>query len=324
MPEREKTIRNVSLDEIEALRQKNAVDSFPQVDDIAVNASDDKTPKKVKKVIMDTVEFKPSSSVFEPNGEPVKLPSRNFFIKENLTSDFEIYVKRMGSVEEAIFYNLINQRDPQAINEAIDKVIDNCIKTNIRAEDLAIIDKFTVFCKILDMTYGPIDVNLSCPICNTPQPIRVNLVKDLTVKYLPANFEYPRKIHLTTYDKKKFNLDWYVNALNLGQANKVLVNEANVDAMLMVTDRIEGTFINGNGETVSPHEEDYGEILRNLNDADRETYRNYMKEFGEYGTNFELKNKHCIQKGCIANTEKQPLELPPEQLFMRIIRINNV
>lgn len=321
MGDKEKVLRNVSLDEIEALRKKDAVDAMQDsVDAISDTSS---VPKKVKKIIDGEIEFKPASSVFEPKGEPVKLPSRNLFIKENLTANFEIYVKRMGSVEESMFYNLLNTQDPQIINETIDNVIDNCIKTNISAYDLCLIDKFTVFLKILDLTYGPIDVKLTCPICNTTHELKINLVNDLVTKYLPNKFEYPRKIHLTTYDRNKFNLDWYVNYLTIGQSNKVLIKESNVDAMVLITDRIEGKFLNDKGEETTPTPNDHPEILRYLNEDDRETYRNYMQEIGGYGTNFELKNIHCPQKGCIANTEKQPVVLPPEQIFMRIIRINN-
>lgn len=322
MGDKEKVLRNVSLDEIEALRKKDAVDAMQDIS--STSTETDNTPKKAKKAVEGAIEFKTASSVFEPKGEPVKLPSRNLFVKENLTANFEIYVKRMGSVEEAIFYNLMNTRDPQAINEAIDKVIDNCIKTKISAYDLCLIDKFTVFLKILHLTYGSIDVKLTCPDCNTAYEMNIDMVKDLVTKYLPDKFEYPRKIHLTTYDDKKFNLNWYVNYLTIGQANTVLIGEANIDSMLLATDRIEGKFINSNGEEASPTQDDYAEILRYLNDEDRETYRAFMQEIGDYGTNFEIKNKFCPQKGCIANTEKKPIVLPPEQIFMRIIRINNV
>lgn len=322
--QKHKVIKNASLEEIEKLKKQMAVEATQAPNTTSIHTTTT-TSQNIHTTTTtethNTVKLKPAQSIFEPKPVPIKLPSRNLVVTHDLTENHEIYIKRMSSVEEGLLYNIVGISDTTQINQTLDRIIDNCIKSQISVYELSLIDKLTVLMNIFYLTYGEFNVDIECKECRKKHAYTINLRDDLLTTYVPDDIEYPHKIHLTTYDEYGFNLDWYITYFTIEQANDILTQNT-IDLMLLITHSITGTYINDKGEKAQPTPDLYKDILYNLNDIDRNAYREFLNKFGEYGTQFILPKHYCRTIGCIANINKKPLELPYEQIFMHIFNIS--
>lgn len=307
-----KVIRNASLAELDSLKKRNAIPAVPKhLQEETINKTTTESVLTSKK---------PNKSVFEPKAYPVKLPSRDFFInKEFLSDNYEILVRRMGSLEESLFFNMMTTDDPKVVNSTIDSVIDNCIKTNISVYDLSLIDKFTVFFKILDLTYGKFDIKVKCPECKLERNLEISLVDDLFTKYLPDNYQYPKIIKLKDVPSD-FKINWYLRYMSIKQAQDFLASSS-VDVMLELTEKIEGEFIDEDGQKAQVSKENYKDIVEFLGDTDRDEYKDFMNDFGSYGTEFKIKKYHCENRACDNFVNQVPFEFPIDQIFERIFNL---
>lgn len=308
-----RVIRNPSLEEIEQLKRSKATDGLT-ADEMAekIEEAQPQTKQKTKAAV--TGDLKPKSSVFEPDPKPMKLVSGNKFIS---VPNNEIYVRRMGAAEESLFYQLLANNNIKAINTTMDAVIASCVKSNINVYDLSLIDKLPIFFKILDLTYGPIDVVFTCDECLTEYHFSVDLVKDLKTKYLPASMILPHKIRLTSFPGAK--IDWYVLYPTIQQSSDYM-DATSIETLKMVTVRFEGT-VNENGVDREVTEDDYQEIINNLNETDLEAFSKFENEFGSYSVDLDMKIKLCTNKSCTLNNKEVAKELPIESIFDRIIRL---
>lgn len=303
----EKIVRNATLDDIEKLKSKNVVEGIPA-----------SKVEKIDENINSPAMLKPKKSSFEPDPHPVKLPSGNKVVKRNLTDKNEIYVKRMGSIEENIFMKLLaSDGSPKVLNSTIDSVIDNCIKTNINVAELSLIDKFAVFLKIIHLTYGNMKFTLTCNECKNEYKVNINIDEDLKVKYINKNFEYPFPIKIESF--KDCNLMWYVKYPTIRQAHLLIAGEVSDDAMILLTDKIEGTATKEDGGVREVTKEDYEDILTNIDVDDRKKFKDFIKEFGSYGVDMTLSKDFCTNDECKLCNKKQDIDMPIDQIFSKII-----
>lgn len=306
-----RVIRNPSLEEIEQLKRSKATDGMT-ADEMAEKIEETQPKQKTKTVTIGGL--KPKSSIFEPDPKSMKLVSGNKFIS---VPNNEIYVRRMGAAEESLFYQLLSNNNIKAINTTMDAVIASCVKSDINVYDLSLIDKLPIFFKILDLTYGPIDVTLMCDECGSEYNFSVDLVKDLKTRYLPASMTLPHKIHLTSFPGAK--IDWYVLYPTIQQSSDYM-DATSIETLKMVTVKFEGT-ITDNGEEREITEEDYAEIINNLNENDLKAFAKFENEFGSYSVDLDMKVKLCTNKSCTLHGKEVTKELPIESIFDRIIRL---
>lgn len=305
-------IRNPSLEEIEQLKRSKTTDGLTTEEMTEKIEQTQPQPKQKSKAVETTL--KPKSSIFEPDSKPMKLVSGNKFIS---VPNNEIFVRRMGAAEESLFYQLLTNNNVQAINATMDTVIANCVKSDINIFDLGLNDKLAIFFKILDLTYGPIDVTFMCDECGVSYPFAINLVKDLKTKYLPASIVLPHKIHLTSFPGAK--IDWYVTYPTIKQSSDYM-NASSIETLKLVTVKFEGT-INENGETREIVESDYQEIINNLNEDDLKAFSKFEEDFGSYSVDLNVTMKLCTSKSCLAYGKEVTKELPIESVFDRIVRL---
>ncbi len=307
---KKRIIRNASLEEIEKLRMQESV---PGKTESAVKSE---APKKEEK--SDSI-FKDKKSPFEPEPVPMRLPSGNIFVKNNLTPKNEIYVRRMGAVEENMFYKLLGATEMKIVNATIDAVMDNCIRSKIDVYDLALIDKLPIFFKIIKLTYGVIEIKQLCKSCGVEHIFKFDPVDDLTITYVPDGVEYPKKIELTSFPNAK--IDWYVLYPTIRQTGKFFDSDM-VDVMRMLTESFEGTIIE-NGKEREINREDYENILVNMNDDDRQQYRDFLNDFGSYGVQLTSSKPFCKVKECDMYEKQQEFDIPIEMIFARIIQLQS-
>jgi len=319
-------IYDSTLEDFEKLKEQKAVEGKTRSEAIeeekeVLKEEKKKTPrkngKKEKKDLDDIL--KPASSMFEPDPEPVKLPSGDLFVSENLTEKNEVYVRRMSSIEENMFYELIGIDNPKAINNTIDRVIENCTRSDIDIYELSLIDKFSLFFKILDMTYGDVTVEETCEKCDNVYSFDVSLVKDTNTTYVPKNYEYPKKIKLTSFKDKNANITWYLKYPTILQTNDFF-GASILEAQKLITDKIEGTIV-FNGTEIKITEEHYEDILKSLNEKDKDAYRDFLNEFGSYWTSVIIEKPFCENKSCDLYNKPQKFEVPLEKIFEKIIKL---
>lgn len=307
---KKRIIRNASLEEIEKLK---AQESAQGKTESMVKA------EAPKAAVKDEGITKPKKNPFEPDPTPMRLPSGNIFIKENLTPKNEIYVRRMGAVEENMFFKLLGATEMKIVNATIDAVMDNCIRSKVDVYDLALIDKLPIFFKIIQLTYGPIEIKQRCQKCEVEHSFTFDPVDDLKISYVPLDYEYPKRIELTSFPKAK--IDWYVMYPTIRQTGKFFDSDM-VDVMRMLTDRFEGTIID-DGKEREITKDDYEAILTNMNDDDRQKYRDFLNDFGSYGVQLSVSQPFCKSKECDLYEKPQEFDIPIEMIFARIIQLQS-
>jgi len=303
-------IRNATLEDIEALKKKESVPAMTE----AELKETQKTPEESQEPSL-----KPKTTRFEPDSVPVKLPSGKFAVQKYLTPNNEIMVRRMTAVEENMFYQLLGGADMKAINATIDLIMENCIKTNISTFELSLIDKLPVFFKILQLTYGNMVLDIECEKCKQKFPVPIDLVSDCKVLYVPDNYEYPKRITLETYPNSV--IDWYVTYPTIKQSGKFFDADI-IDVRRMLTHHIEG-FITEDGKEKPITKEDYEAIVTNINQNDKNKYHDFLNEFGSFGTDLSISKSICDDKDCEMYGRKQNMTLPVEDVFVKIIQLQN-
>jgi hypothetical protein len=278
-------------------------------------------PDKPTKIFPDDEEIlKPKSSIFEPDPVPVKLPSGSLAVdKKFLTNNNEIFVRRMTSLEENIVLKLAGVSEVGVINQSIDSIIKSCVKTNIDADDLLLIDKFAVFFKIISITYGKIQTTLQCPSCDKVyENYKIDVYNDFSVKYVPDEYQYPRQIKLESYNDCE--LIWHVVYPTLGDTKQMFVDQ-NIDdnAQMYVTEKIEGWYTDPSGNKVEVKPSDYKALITNLEKQDKKKYKEFMDEFSAFGFQMTTFIPFCTDKKCSLRNVEQEVSVPVEDIFSLII-----
>jgi len=300
---KEETIRNPSQKELDAL----ADGGIKKVQAIPVSELD------LEKVDEDTL--KPIDN-YEPNPVAFKLPSGKTTVRRKyLTDKNEVFIRRMGTSEEAMFKNFMNKD----FLSAIEPQLDACLKTNIKVEELSFIDKIPMYIFLLAITYGKdFTVKCECQMCRKEYDVDIDLEKDAIkkFKYIPDGFEYPKKIQLESYGG---DIVAHTYFQTIGENNLISDKGTIYDQMLTLMKRIEGTDKNDN----KVKEDDRENIIKFLSEADRKKFREWIAEFGEYGTDLMIKKKVCKNESCEFKNKEVELMLPVIDILMKLIdRIN--
>ena len=313
-PKKKLVIKNPSLEEIEAMRHSSSTQAVTE-EEMKTKIEKENPPQLAQKIVKnDNNLLKPKTSAFEPDSYPFTLISGNKFV--NVQGNI-IHIRRMGAAEESMFYQLLSHNNMRAINNTIDAVICNCVKTNIDTYDLSLNDKLPIFFKIIDLTYGPIELEMICDECGKASSVKVDLVKDLKTLYLPISMNYPAKIKLTSFPEA--NIYWYIGVPTIKQSSDYF-DETVINVLKMLTIKFEGT-IKDNGVNRDVTEHDYMDIITNLNETDIDAFKNFQNDFGQYSTSLDFNTKLCTNKSCTFVGREVQKQLPIESIFERIVRI---
>lgn len=298
--QKEKKIRNPSMQEIDLLENGKSkdVEAVPVIS-LQKEDYDEDIHKEINE--------------FEPQPVYFRLPSgRTTVRKKYLTDKNEILVRRFTTIEESMFKNF----GSQSFLLAIEAQMESCIKTNIPLQELSFIDKIPLYIFILAMTYGKdFKIPCECEMCKREFNVDIDLQKDLldNLKYVPDDFEYPKKIKLVSYGG---DMTAHYNFQNIGQNNLITEKGTILDQMLILTKRITGT--DENGKTITDAQRE--NLVKFLNDEDRKNFRNWIMEFGEFGTDLMVSKKVCANSACEAYNKEVKILFPFASVMVDLIQ----
>lgn len=327
-----KIVRNPSAEEIKKNIEAKAVKAT-QIEDESELVTSQISSKETNKK-SDFKKYKPQKSVFENKGFKFRLPSGNTTIpKEYLDDDEYIIVKPMTTSEEDmilnIVYNIIRSSerdlsDSIAIEiirtffNIMDKIIDRCLKTNISVYEISILDKLLLFVFILAISYGEDhEFEIDCPYCGHKQKVSIKIFSDIAKTYYnddPIDYPFIQKLN-------DIEGEIYVTYIFPKIGNKILEQSEKEFKDSLGELIIDITGVDANGEEIKYSKEKVKELIQFISPNDRKLIQDRMKEFGtKYGTDFNIPDKFiCIQSECGSAGKSQSINLPLEQMFIKIV-----
>ena len=147
MSQQEQTLRNPSQQEIEALLNKNNIPKAQIIKDSEISK-----PIEYKSGVENTssIPMKPQDD-FEPDPLPFKLPSGKKVIHSKyLTENNEIFVRKLSLKEEGFFAEISSGKD---FYSGMNRILRECIKTDIHENTLSAIDKIPLIIFILAISF---------------------------------------------------------------------------------------------------------------------------------------------------------------------------
>lgn len=306
----EKTIRNPSEEEIKKLKEDKATKAQP-VHTKKIVVGETAAPVKSK---IESEDLKPVSSAFEPKPVKFKLPSGKLICPSSY-----IWVRRMTTVEEGYFHALfskiikLKETDNGEFLRTLDKILENCVKSNIDVRGLSLIDQIPLFIFILGLTYGKKHkLNFKCETCGETFEHEIDL-DQIKYDYVPNDFEYPRKIILSSsFD---FEVILYLTYPLIGDDFLWNIEDADdnsaINRFLTMIQKAEGTKPDGS----SIEESDYIEIAKNLHPDDKEQIRNFVEDFRKYGSDLQIDLKICRKNKCADFGKTKTVQVTLKDLF---------
>ena len=123
----------------------------------------------------------------EPQSQIVELPSRSKFY----SSIQEVVVTPLTFAEEE---KILNSKGKGL--DVINLILDKCV-TGINLSELLQIDKLFLLMKVREVSYGTeYKFDIACPSCGDKITTKLDIAKDLNVKYVTDDFEDPRTVKL--------------------------------------------------------------------------------------------------------------------------------
>ena len=297
--------RNPTREEVEALREKKGVEARP------VSKITHVTPNKDN--MIGEVTLKPKKSNWEPDPYPFKLPSLNKVIKENLTEECEIFIRRIGTADENIYKELIKQEDRGVLGffEMIDKFLFSCVKSNIDVDDLAYPDKMAAFLFLLKISYGnDHDLEIMCPACFKKTKQKISIEDDVAIKYFDDEISNPTRIEMNSFGTP---YAFWFKLFTIGEERFFMRDDVLLeDQMARVIIRIDGQ--KEDGSLID--KKDYVEMCSNLNLEDRKKFRKFIANYTSYGTDLNISNFKCMNKECTKHKEDQRVILPFDKILV--------
>ena len=322
-----KVIRNPSPDDLEKVKINSSIPGEPdetKLSDKKATVSTDVNLKEYEEKEDDTNSdnpLKPKISKFEPKSVPHKLVMNreNYEEIKHIDEKNQIWIRRMTAVEEDFFYSIMDKLNINNFFEAINKTLTNCVRSNINIYKLNIVEKLALFIHIHALTYGQKQTfKFDCIGCDKEYEVEIDLLKDVKINYMPKSFKFPIKIKLETYDNP---IDLYLKYPAI-EIENLYLDESKKDwlsKLRILIDKIEG--LTPDGEPVT--EDDYDEIIINLDKKDIKTLTKKMEEISSFGVDLkDIEIKLCKDKGCELWNKKQFVTLPFEQLFFNMIKSN--
>ena len=318
-------IKNISPDDLEKLSKVSQKDEKFLPKENLVKQEDIIQESIEESVIVETEDeeiiLKPKKSYFEPDPVPYKLISKNYFIKNNLTKNAEIFVRPWNTEDEMRISRINTTED---FNKICNEIFNSCVKSDIDIYEMALVDKLPLFIFILVITYGntvSVKKLMDCEICeNDPEvDVTVDLLKDLEYKYLPDNIEYPFTMKLTSYPKDDISIKYVYPSL---KHEKFFLDSGAtdnlIDSLRHIIIEMKGKKANGKDVTKN----DLGDIIKYLNAEDKTKIRKNIADISSYGINLETDKYHCSKENCIYNKERKKIFLTFEKilasLFLRL------
>lgn len=317
-------IKNISPDELEKLSKTSQTDEKYLPKENLVKPTFE--TKNEEKVFIQTddeeIVLKPKKSYFEPDPEPYKLISGKHFIKKNLTSNNEIFVRPWNTEDELKISRIAGVDD---FNRVCNEIFMSCIKTDIDIYDLSLVDKLPLFIFILVITYGSevsVKKMMECEVCENDDNITVtvDLLKDLEYKYIPEDIEYPFTVKLTSYPKDDITIRYVYPSL---KHEKFFTDSGNksdnfFDSLRHIIIEFKGK--KANGKEITKNE--LNDVIKYLNAEDKLKIRKSINDMSTYGINLETERYHCSKENCVYNKERKKIYLNFEgilsSLFMKL------
>ena len=287
-------IKNISPEEFEQLSKKK----IEIQDTVEVFKDEIKKPSKVN--FLEGVKLKEKTSIFEP--EPVKYPliTQNNIVKNNLTENCEIFVRRMSGEEDIYLQNIFYTDDVYKITENMTKIIEGCIKSDIDVKSLPIIEKIPLFLFILSISLesgfdaAPIP---GCSTCDENTKVILD-ISDFPLKRMKkSDPEFPKKIKLTTYDNSEIYM--LITLPKIGSENLFIKlskdKKEYIEKLLQLIEDIYGKKQDG----TDVRKDEWVSILNFLNLKDKETIKNIQEDIdNNYGINTKIVIKNCSNSNC--------------------------
>ncbi len=279
----EQTLRNPSQQEIEALLNKNNIPKAQIIKDSEISK-----PIEYKSGVENTssIPMKPQDD-FEPDPLPFKLPSGKKVIHSKyLTENNEIFVRKLSLKEEGFFAEISSGKD---FYSGMNRILRECIKTDINENTLSAIDKIPLIIFILAISYGStynIGPIKNCKTCTDSNEVFLNLLEDIEILYVPDSIEYPLSfrlnfpgadINISINYPRVMNEDLIFDSNNVFQQIKSLVIS------------IEG--IKKDGKKVEL--KDYDSIVTYLSQNDKDTIMDFLLQFSKYGLQTKTNKFRC-------------------------------
>jgi len=308
-------IRNPTQEELEQIQKKK----------LNTNVFKEEAPKQnqqTQSTAYGSVKMKPKASAFEPDPEPYRLITTNNIIKDNLTENHEIFVRRMSGKEDAILTNF-GEASGEKILEGITQIIMNCTKTEMDLRQLPLNEKIPLFIFILAISLGknfdaaPLK---DCSTCDSTTNVVISIVDDFKTKYMEPNSpDYPASIALTSYPNAK--LEATLELPKLGAENTFLKQGTSLtdylDKMIQVIKEVNGT--DSNGKKVTDRE--IPDIITYLNGEDKEKISKILNSWTEdYGVIYKTKITTCNNPNCCMKNKEYSFD-PYEIIKTYVTRV---
>lgn len=303
-------VRNPSPEDLDKLKNEHDVVAESSVPNKVIDNN-----KIVNLRDLDSLPVK-TDSIFSPEKHKYKLilPRNYYKDLQHINEDNTILIRRMTAIEEGFFYDMLKEQkiDLLIFFDVINKALSECVRTNIDFYKLNIIEKVPLFIKILSLTYGNThEFKFKCNECGNKYQVSINLDEDLDVIYAEQETEIPFKIKLETY--KAFDVFLYVSTPIMKHETSYL-NSSNswFEKLKLLTYKIEGVI---NNKVIT--EDDYDEILSNLNSTDIKKIKEINQKFTvEYGMNLsDINIQLCNNMDCSLYKKTQQLALPLDVIF---------
>lgn len=253
---------------------------------------------------------------FEPKPEYFRLPSGLLEIDQKyLSDDLKIPIRRIGTEEEAKFKVF----DELGFLKGIEEQLNSCIKVNLPIGEFSYIDKISMYIFLLKISYGKIyNIKPTCEDCGIQSSSIIDLEKDFETKYVIDGYEYPHPIKIDSYGgdiTARFRFPKIKEGgLIEGEEGTDIFKQMNV---LLVD--ITGT--DGDGNIIS--EDDYDDIIKHLNNEDRNKFRKFISDFGEFGSDLIYRKKICKNKKCDSYNTEIELPFPIDLILLSIMQKAN-
>ena len=267
------TLRNPSEQEIQALIKK---DYIPKAEIIKDNEINKKEKEKETPSFNSNIPMKPFDD-FEPEPLKFKLPSgRSVVNQKYLTEDNEIFVRKLSLKEEGFFGESASGTKFYA---GLNRILRECIKTDINENTLSSIDKIPLVIFILAISYGelynigPIE---GCKTCTKSNKVMLNLLEDIEINYVPQTFSYPLKIRLN-FEGADINLTMhYPRIMN----EEIVFDSSNIfEQIKSLIISIDGIKKNGKKVEIS----DYDSIITYLSKIDKDKIMDFLYNYSQFG-----------------------------------------
>ncbi len=283
-------LRNPTAEEIEALRKKNQ----------NTNVYKTTTPQQPAIENQSGVKLKPKSSVFEPDPVPYRLLTTNNVVKENLTANQEVFVRRTSGIEDAILSSF-DGKSQEKILEGINQIIINCTKTETDVRQFPLTEKIPLFIFILSLSVGRKFNGAPIPDCNTctsETVMELDIVEDFETNYMqPNDPNYPATIEVQSYPGAQINLSLeFPRIYSEGIFLKEVTNYTeHLDKILQVVKTAQGTMADGKKLT----EKDVVDVVTYLNETDKDAIKQVVDNWTKsFGTVYKTTIKNCNNPSC--------------------------